>query len=175
PAEHPCHAGALRLRGERAADRAEADDAERGGTHGMEASGAAGRRKREGRVPMEPLRFNHVWPTLDTVNAGALPHGNATAVGTCRSMSVPSPTWPVSFKPQQYAAPRINSPRSLGARAWFAAHFSAAARPSRDVSRRPLNSLDPLPVLATSGHHAAPHSALNQAPANAGAWQNSAT
>jgi len=75
-------------------------------------------------------------------------------------MSVPSPTWPVSVKPQQYAAPRINSPRSLGARAWFAAHCSAAARLSRDLSRRPLIELGPLPVLAPSGHHAAPHSAL---------------
>ena len=54
PAEHCGHAGALRLPGERAADRAEADDAERGGTHGMEASGAARRRKREGRLPQEP-------------------------------------------------------------------------------------------------------------------------
>ena len=54
PAEHRGDAGALRLPGERAADRAEADDAERGGTHGMEASGAARRRKREGRLHQEP-------------------------------------------------------------------------------------------------------------------------
>src|SRR2546426_11506223 len=54
PAEHRGDAGTLRLPGERTADRAEADDAERGGTHGMEASGAARGRKTEGRLPQEP-------------------------------------------------------------------------------------------------------------------------
>jgi len=42
---------------------------------GVNAKGGSGK---------EPPRFNHVGPTLDTVNAGALPHGNATAVGRAR-------------------------------------------------------------------------------------------
>src|SRR5205085_10330415 len=50
PAEHGRDAGALRLERERAADRAEAEDAEAGGAHRMEASRSRLGRKREGRL-----------------------------------------------------------------------------------------------------------------------------
>src|SRR5207245_10822990 len=49
PAEHGRDPGALRLESERAADRAEADDAELGGAHAEETSRNSWRRKREGR------------------------------------------------------------------------------------------------------------------------------
>src|SRR5437016_2403070 len=54
PAEHGRDPSALRLEGERAADRTEADDAERVGSHGMETSPTPRSRKRRGRPGSEP-------------------------------------------------------------------------------------------------------------------------
>src|SRR5439155_8316571 len=55
PAEHGRDSGAFRLQGERAADRAEADDAELGGAHAEETSRNLWRRKREGRPSQAAL------------------------------------------------------------------------------------------------------------------------
>src|SRR2546425_6236688 len=59
PAEHGRDSRQLGLAGERAADGAEADDAEFRGTHGKEGSRSPGTRKREGRLRRAALPRSH--------------------------------------------------------------------------------------------------------------------
>ena len=43
--------------------------------------------------------------------SGIGPVANATAVGTSRFVVVPSPTWPLPFRPQQYTTPLVVTPQ----------------------------------------------------------------
>src|SRR5207245_4186662 len=70
--------GPLRLQGDRAADRAEAEDAERGGAHGGESSGNPAGRKREGRPLEAAPRQRSRRSRISTVGSGA--HGTACGI-----------------------------------------------------------------------------------------------
>src|SRR2546426_12218162 len=108
PAEHRGHAGALRLAGERAADRGEAEDADLGGAHGLEGSGDAGGRKREGRRHGLPLSHSSRSLLIRLRTA----HASAPHTLDCRTTIFASPVTP-GRSPATLIATRIRASTTL--------------------------------------------------------------